>query len=415
MTRSKAIKFLTSTPYKLGHMLGFKDLTQLNNRWIVDMVCSRKDKTLQAHRLSFKTTCVSIAIAIIMVLLPNKRILFLRKTDSDVEEIVTQVKNILMHPKMQVLVMAIWGVSLFFTKDRATEVTTNLVTDSRGTSQLLALGCGGSLTGKHFDYVFTDDIVNIKDRISKTERERTKLVYGELQNIIDRDNGGRIYNTGTPWHKEDAFSVMPDAVRYDCYSTGILTPARIEEKRHSKAMTPSLFAANYELRHIPTDGQLFKESPTYTKEPDKLWNGVLQIDAAYGGDDSTAMTIGNRRGDYCYALGRKWDMHVDNCLPEILRLARIHRVRLIICEMNSDKGYLAKEIRAAGFRVLPYNETMNKYYKISTHLFKWWASMIWLEGTDEDYLNAIMDYTADAEHDDCPDSAASLVRYLEVR
>lgn len=36
----------------------------------------------------------------------------------------------------------------------------------RGTSQLLGVGTSGSLTGKHYDYIFTDDIVNLKDRIS---------------------------------------------------------------------------------------------------------------------------------------------------------------------------------------------------------------------------------------------------------
>lgn len=51
-------------------------------------------------------------------------------------------------------------------------------------------------------------------------------MYNELQNI--RTHGGRIINTGTPWHKEDAISEMPNVERYDCYSTGIMSRELIE-------------------------------------------------------------------------------------------------------------------------------------------------------------------------------------------
>ena len=92
MTREDAVTFLLKKPYKLGHALGFTKLTELHNAWIVDMVRGTQDKTLQGHRGCYKTTCVSIALAIIIVLLPSKKVMFMRKTDADVKEIVAQVK-----------------------------------------------------------------------------------------------------------------------------------------------------------------------------------------------------------------------------------------------------------------------------------------------------------------------------------
>jgi hypothetical protein len=56
---------------------------------------------------------------------------------------------------------------------------------------------------------------------------------------------------------------------------------------------------------------------------------------------------------------------------------------------------------------------MNKYLKISTYLYKYWPKIVWIEGTDPEYLNQIMDYTEDAAHDDAPDSAACVVRSLD--
>lgn len=50
MTREQAVKFLIEKPYKLGHLIGFKDLTKLHNGWIIRMIKSKRDETLQAHR-----------------------------------------------------------------------------------------------------------------------------------------------------------------------------------------------------------------------------------------------------------------------------------------------------------------------------------------------------------------------------
>ena len=215
MTQKQAIDFLVNHPAEFAHMLGFTKLSDLHNKWIIKMVRGKKDETLQASRGTYKTTCVSFALALICALLPNKRTLFMRKTDADVKEVIKQVQKILLDPHTQYLIQQIYGVNLKLNVASATEITTNLTTDIKGTNQLVGIGTGSSLTGKHFDFIFTDDIVNINDRISKAERDRTKIVYQELQNIKNR--GGKIFNTGTTWHQDDAFSIMPEAEKYDCY------------------------------------------------------------------------------------------------------------------------------------------------------------------------------------------------------
>ena len=173
LTQEQAIKILKQKPYLFGHAVGFDKLTELHNTWIQDMVFGSDDETLQAHRGSYKTTCDSIAFALIILLFPNEKTLFLRKTGDDVKEIITQTQKILKHPVTQEFCRAIWNVNLILPKENAYEINTNLTDDPRGTSQLVGMGILGSLTGKHFDRIFTDDIVNIEDRTSKAERERT--------------------------------------------------------------------------------------------------------------------------------------------------------------------------------------------------------------------------------------------------
>lgn len=411
MTRKQAINFLKKHPVKFGQMLGFTKLTDLHNGWIQDMAYGMEDDTLQGHRNSYKTTCLSIAIALIMILLPKLRILFIRKTDDDVKEIIRQVRNILISPITQVFVIAIYGISLKLVVDNATELSTNLSNDIKGTSQLTGCGIGSSLTGKHYDRIFTDDIVNIKDRQSKAERENTKTMYQELINLLNR--GGRIFNSGTPWHKEDAFTLMPPAKKYDCYTTGLMSKEEIQKKRDE--LSPSLFAANYELKHIASEDIIFF-NPVVGAAIEKIMNAnFCHIDAAYGGEDYTAFTIVKKKEGKYYVYGRIWQRAVDDVMDQIIADRKRLLAGKIFCETNGDKGYLAKALRDKGERVIEYHEDTNKYIKIVTHLKGDWSNVVFVEGTDQEYIDQILDYNEYAEHDDAPDSLACMIRILHDR
>jgi hypothetical protein len=353
---------------------------------------------------------VSIALALIIILLPNKRTLFMRKTDTDIKEVMKQVQKILSDPHTQVFVNAIYGVNLSLAVQSATELRTNLTTDIKGTNQLVGIGIGSSLTGKHFDYIFTDDIININDRISKAERERTKLIYQELHNIKNR--GGRIFNTGTPWHKDDAFELMPEAQRYDCYTMrdmGVMTDEEIEDIK--ERMSPALFAANYELRHIASEDIIF-DDPEEGADISLVFNGTAHVDAAYYGEDYTAFTVMNYRDGRFYVYGRLWRKHIQDCYDDICALYKSLLCDKVWMETNADKGMVAKEIKGLGVRTATYAEGMNKHIKIVTYLKAIWKDVTFVAGTDDEYIEQICDYNEDADHDDAPDSCACLARLL---
>jgi hypothetical protein len=410
---------------RLGRLLGYKDFKRgIHDTWIHRMVWGKADMTLQAHRGSYKTTCLCVAIALLMIKERGKNIIFLRKTDSDVAEVVSNVARILQEPVFCQMYRALSGEPLALLKNTGSELTTSAYNAPKGSAQLQGIGTGGSLTGKHADIIITDDIVNLRDRISRAERERTKAIYQELQNI--RNPGGRIINTGTPWHPDDAFTLMPEPDRWDYTRTGLLDAGKIEALRRS--MAPSLFAANYELRHIAAENALFDTPPQFITQDmaleafgdhgtpaDFLRDGIAHIDAAYGGEDYTAFTCGKRIGDKLYLYGRLWHTHVDTVLDAALAEAGRLMCGPVYSEDNGDKGFLAREIRRAGGKPAVYHEHENKYLKISTFLRKWWDNIIWLEGTDREYLDQITGYTEDAEHDDAPDSAACVCRYYDRR
>lgn len=410
-SKKAVLDLLWNEPYKIGHWVGFKDLTTLHNEWLRSFLYADQDQTLLAHRGSYKTTDLSLFLTLHIVSDPNRNVLFFRKTDDDVTEVIIQTQKILKSGCMRQIVRSLYGIDLKVLKENNSEIHTNLCTSSRGASQLVGLGIGTSVTGKHADIVVTDDIVNIKDRVSKAEREKTKTLYMELQNV--RNRGGRFINTGTPWHKEDAISIMPNVRRYDCYSTGLISREKLEKLRRS--MSDSLFSANYELKHIADANAMFKE-PKFTGETKALFGGLSHIDAAYGGGDSTAFTAFRDLPDgRIIGLGKRWAKHVDDCLTEIQALQGRFRLGSVACEKNADKGYLAKELQKNGLSPFLYSETTNKFIKISTYLKQNWERIEWLTETDPEYINEILDYSEFAEHDDCPDSAASLLRRMDTK
>lgn len=371
------------------------------------MVWGDGDYTLMAHRSAFKSSCLAVAISLMLVLYPKRNIIFLRKADNDVSEMIRMVNKILKSQIMIDICAVMHGVLLELTEEANDHISTNLWTSPMGAPQLLGIGIKSSITGKHSDIVITDDICNVSDRISKAERDRTKLQYQELQNI--RNRGGRIINLGTKWHKDDVFTLMENIHVYDYNRTGLISEEQLAKIKSS--MTASLFACNYELRIIAAEDVIF-DSPRVGGDPAMVEQGESHIDAAYGGEDYTAFTICRKVGETYYIYGRLWKKHVDDVEKEIINLHMAFNAGRIHCEDNGDKGYLAKDLRAKNMRVHKYHEDTNKYYKITTYLKSEWRNVVFVQGTDEEYINQICDYNENAEHDDAPDSCASMIRAL---
>ena len=104
--------------------------------------------------------------------------------------------------------------------------------------------------------------------------------------------------------------------------------------------------------------------------------------------------------------------HVEECYADIIKTGELTCASKIYTEDNADKGFMAKDLRKLGARVTTYHESMNKYLKIVTYLKAIWDKLIFVDGTDEAFIQQICDYYEEAEHDDAPDSAASAARLI---
>lgn len=405
------IKKIKLKPYKIANAVGFKDVKENpHNKWMQEIIFGKSDYTLMAHRGSYKSSCLSVCIAILMIIKPTINILFFRKTDTDVGEMLNMVSKALQSKTLHNISNIIYGEPVIIIKQNANTITTNLYQSSSGAEQLLGLGIKTSITGKHADLVITDDICNISDRISKAERDKTKTQFMELQNI--RNRGGRIVSLGTKWHKDDVFTLMENISTYTYQDTNLICEEQIAKLKQQ--MTASLFACNYELKIVADDDVIFT-TPQTGAEPEMILNGISHCDAAFYGEDYTAFTIVAKHDGYYYVFGKCWRKHIDDVMDKCVEFHNNNLCQKLYIEKNADKGYVAKEFRKKGLRVVSYNEHQNKYVKITTHLKFVWDKIKFVKGTDTEYIDMICDYNDNVEHDDCPDSLASLIRVLAKR
>ncbi len=409
ITTSQIVEVLKNDPKRFGHYLGYDKLTDIHNVWHKIVWRSKVDQTLMSHRGSYKTSGLLIIGAVIhMIINPAESLCIMRKEYSDhVRPAVKEIGKLMQSDKVRDIIKRIYNIDPVI-EATDSEINTNLSAKRKGLA-LKGVSLKSSLTGLHFDKIITDDICTIKDRISKAEREYTILIYQELQNI--RNPGGTISNIGTPWHKDDVYSIMPKAHRYSIYDTNLpeFTKEHINNLK-SGGMTHSLFAANYELKHIADEDSLFPD-PKKGDHPQGL-PYKMHIDAAYKGADTIAVTLMAKANDHLFAIGWVFPGNIEDHYSDIHALWLRYRAGTLLMEDNADKGLSATQFRKLGIPVSSYHEKENKHVKIIGHLYRDWKRIIWHNDTDNAYLDQIVSYIEGEGPDDAPDSAACLCRHF---
>jgi hypothetical protein len=417
MSKQEAARLIKHEPYKFGWALGFNKLKPVNNDFILHCWEGEKWKALQSFRGSYKSTSViSVGVIRQLILHPETRILIIRKTFTDAADFMKQISGLYESEFLVNFYREVIGVKIRKTEDNDKRITLNTKQGNTAQANITAYGIGDSITGAHADVVICDDVINLKDKTSAAHRRTTEDAVRELSaNILDPDS--RFIFLGTKWHRDDAWKVVERITDVKTYRASEywerFFPARELELKKA-ALSPFLYAMNYELTFISDESLLF-QNPKYGVFDPETWRRgrvYAHLDAAYGGADTCALTV-MAEG---HAAGWVYAGNVAEWYGFIRRKYDYYHCREILLETNADKGFLAKELTRMGFNVRTYNENTNKTVKISTYLYEAWKALVWDEETDPDYMNQILDWTAvGGGHDDAPDSAASLYRAVYAK
>jgi hypothetical protein len=350
-----------------------------------------------------------------MLFHPNDRILLTRKSFKAAAEVIKAIAKAMQTTEIQELFKQAHGRYPKTKIDREGNLTYSFKTTNTIEGNITGMGIDQGITGYHFDKIINDDIITLRDRISRAERERTVEMVREIAtNIIDPGKGSAW--TGTPWHNDDAWKAIRRFTRiaqYPISRYNFIGEEAVAKKK--RTTTPYLFAANYELVLGKDESLLFSDPVWPCKWDYSIRGAVAQVDTAFDGDHYCALTImaptRKVNGEQYYqAVGFTYPGHIKDFEPRIALLCKKYHVKYVHVEKNADQGESAKRLQALGLRVKGYMEDTNKHVKISMHLYPIWQYIEWAAETDEEYLVQIKEYKEGVEPDDAPDSAAALVK-----
>jgi hypothetical protein len=401
-------------PHVFGHYLGFEDLIETHSEWIKSAWLDKSKNSLQAHRNSYKTTSVLIVGAIWYLLFwePEATILIIRKSDLDAQKIIETIKQLFESKEIQYVSEFLYGVEKLKTDNWSKRsLTISLKSKKTPEGSIESKGTTSSITGSHYDFILPDDIITLKDRVSKAEREWIKEFIRELRNI--KKESGKIFFSGTPWHKDDAWTIIPTPEVFPIGSIKIkgYTDDVIEQKKTElrEGTTRSLYCANYDMKHVDDEDKIFSE-PRRARCPE-LRRSIGWLDTAYGGGHSNALTIlGQSSEGEWFVRGWVWYKNIVDIYNEIVDKMVMHNAGTLYVESNADKGLSVKDLRMLYPSVEPKWEKKNKHIKIISYAKKHWNEIIFADDCNDEYLNQILDYTEGEEPDDAPDSLASALR-----
>lgn len=426
------VRAIIEQPHLLGYLCGYNDLTPLHSNWIhrIHDSTAGNDRALMASRSSYKSTAIVIVGAMYRLMRNrNETMAIMRKSYTLSTEVIRTIMNLMETPHIHELFRFVWfadkngnippNADWRFNIRKEGSLNVSVRKSQSPEPSISALGINSSLTGKHFDFVMMDDVVTLQDRLYQVEREFTKIIVSEVRGNVVKKTGytGII---GTPYHSDDALAIIEKEgicmAKYPYTMLPFIKPEEIEKAR--KSLSNALFMINYELDYRNTIDMLFANP--FMDRWNKAHNRDIhaQIDAGYGGEDLTALTIIARMPDNrINAVGFCTELHINDWIPFVYEKMQQYGAHALHMETNADKGLMLEKITAHplaktwAVQPYPYRETQNKQDKISTVLKDQWEHIVFAQETDERYLSLICDWNENTKVlDDPPDSLASALR-----
>jgi predicted phage terminase large subunit-like protein len=235
-------------------------------------------------------------------------------------------------------------------------------------NSITAVGFGTQMTGKHFDLIIADDIVNNDDRESQTIRKKKQRWFEDLISILEPD--GEVLIVGTRWHYDDFYNYiinelnpkLMDKEKYDleiecainengmANFPDLLPLEKLEILKLEKGLVE--FNSQYMNSPIAVGTQIFFETDLkfYIEEDiEKDSLAIAYLDPSLGKNyesDYSALIIGIPEKDDVLNIV---DAVIVRILPDLLieliqYNCRKYNIKILGIESNSFQEYLVDEI-----------------------------------------------------------------------
>ena len=259
-------------PYYLGkYVLEYDKFEQIHYdllSFAMNIINNKISEGLDLEpRGCFKTSAVSITLPIFMELKnPDINMLINHKVKGTSTAILDEIQD---HYKINKLFIELFGNRIghiwrqgYITSKHRTKPSKEPTIASGSVDKELVAG--------HYHIVINDDIVTLKDYLSKKERDKTKIFYHSVKYLAEE---GSILNVGTRWDEDDL------------YGTDII-PALPEEHKRIKAVVENegtkdqklYFESKYPMRvinRLRTGGFKLEEESGHNRIMTILFDAVM--------------------------------------------------------------------------------------------------------------------------------------------
>jgi len=399
----KTIREIWNHPHKLGWILGYDKLSEIHSQWIRYLYLSKVDRTILAHRDSYKTTaCTIVGTIWFLYFFPNNRILNASATPDKVSEIAGEIRTCYEKKDNLRELYSLIDVQDPIDKDWWIKDKQALSTRSgifQGQFNIEYLSTRSEATGKHYTHINCDDIVTFRDMLSSAEREYKDKWWMNLQSVKSKDVGCHIARIGTIWHPLDLYSKDEEKFKtypkYPALSIKIngFTKETLQQKE-DEIGSKSFVAAQYHIKHISDEDRIF-DNPNYIPASDfpKDIKLIAVVDPAFGGKDDVGMTIGGiSDGKYFIKYGFTWNKSLTQYYGLIVKKYAMSKAIKLFIEDNAGQKSFLDMIRTMGLFPKGHTAKDNKYIRIHKYVQRNWNNIYFSDEVEDNYMQQIIFY-----------------------
>ena len=443
-------------PYYLGKYIleydKFEDIHYEMLSFVLAAIYNKVPECLDLEpRGCFKTSAISVTLPIFLELKnPDINMLINHKVKGTSTAILDEIQD---HYKINKLFVQLYGnrVGKIW---RQGYITSKHRTKPSKEPTIAAGSVDKELVAGHYDIVVDDDIVTLKDYLSKKERDKTKIFYHSVKYLAE---DGTMVNVGTRWDEDDLYGtdiipmlpkewqrIKPIVENGKYYFPNKYPKEVVDRLKGGGFLEESEATSQNRIMAILFDAVMmqkprsdkgskpFKELKTIKQDDvDVYMKSMAYFDPAFSQNQNacysavTCLGMDNKNQkvvkDIMY---RKVDpdTFVDELLPGFIRS---NDIGILVYESNSAQVLLDKRLRdmvtAHGLNciVIGIPSTANKHLRIMAAQPTIVSDVYFLEEKMNDAfgdyalaVTEIKNYNKEAEYKDATDSLAGAVSYF---
>ncbi|MDR2709177.1 MAG: hypothetical protein LBC07_04295 [Elusimicrobiota bacterium] len=291
---------------------------------------------------------------------------------------------------------------------RSTNEVIQLAGNDSKEPNLIAISLGSrGFRGRHPDFVILDDPIT-PEASSRADRDQAKRVYDELLKLCHK-----VRLLGQPVHRNDLYQLTRRTIKTLEMPYGSIPELDTDlEALRLAGVDEASINASYLLKIDDVARMPFADVEISNAQFDIAKGSIACIDPSHEGGDTTAITIAQGYGEFqkLFIAGYCFKLAWYDCKKELVGLLQKYNVKQAYFENNALGEEPIRQFRNFNLscKIIGFKSVENKKAKIqNAGMFS--KSLVLSAQSNTEYKKQFLEYEVGAEHDDAPDSLASLL------